>query len=97
MSKQTKKVSDNDAKEITKFLLDKGIPQKKIANTVDKSQPWVASVKKEQDISKSAKEAGRQEVKMEIIENVKDKAAKKLVDKLSPQSTILSIEADNQK
>lgn len=93
MDKPSKKIGDSDAREITTYLLGKGISQKKIAELVDKSQPWVAGVKKEQDIANSAKEAGRQEVKDEIVANVASKTAQEIANKVFPQSNIPTIEA----
>ena len=46
MSRTPKNVSDEDAREITEYLLNKGIPQTQIASTVKRSQSWVAGVKR---------------------------------------------------
>ena len=40
MSRTPKNVSDEDAREITEYLLNKGIPQTQIASTVKRSQSW---------------------------------------------------------
>ena len=78
MSRTPKNVSEDDAREITNFLLDKGIPQTKIASIVKKSQSWVAGIKRERDIANSARAEGRQEVQSTIIGNVEDKAAREV-------------------
>ena len=82
MSRTPKNVSDEDAREITEYLLNKGIPQTQIASTVKRSQSWVAGVKRERDIARYAKEAGRQELQTEIIENVKKQAADTLSNRI---------------
>lgn len=82
MSRTPKSISGEDAREIAEFLLDKGIPQTQIASTVKRSQSWVAGIKRERDIARYAKEAGRQEIQTEIIENVKKQAADTLSNKI---------------
>ena len=78
MSRTPKNVSEDDAREIANFLLDKGIPQTQIASTVKKSQSWVSGIKRERDIANSAREEGRQEVRNAIIGNVEDKVAREV-------------------
>jgi hypothetical protein len=87
MSRTPKIVDDKDAREIAEFLLNKQIPQNKIANTVTRSQSWVAGVKREIDLADSAREIGRQEVRSQIIENVEKKAAKELIKSI-PQPMV---------
>ena len=48
MGRTPKNVSDNDAIEITKFLLNKDIPQTQIAMVVKRSQSWVSGIKREE-------------------------------------------------
>ena len=76
MSRTPKSISGEDAREIAEFLLDKGISQTQIASTVKRSQSWVAGVKRERDIARYAKEAGRQEVKNEIVEKATNQLAR---------------------
>lgn len=92
MSRQPRRVNDGDAREITEFLLDKGIPQKEIAPVVKKSQSWVSGVKRERDLVASARERGRQEVRDEIIRNVEDKTAQQLSRRMLPRPNIPEIE-----
>ena len=92
MSRQPRRVSDGDAREITEFLLDKGIPQKEIAPVVKRSQPWVSGVKRERDLVASARERGRQEVRDEIIRNVEDKTAQQLSRRMLSRPNIPEIE-----
>ncbi len=96
MSRTPKNISGEDAREITEFLLDKGIPQTQIASTVKRSQSWVAGIKRERDIAHYAKEAGRQEIQTEIIENVKKRAASQISDKIlrSSGAKMLPLEDD---
>lgn len=78
MARTYRPVAESTAKEIAEFLLNKGITQAKIGTTVDRSQSWVAGIKKECDLTAAAMEQGRQALKDEIIKNVEDKTAKEL-------------------
>lgn len=95
MSRTPRNVSDSDAREITEFLLDKGIPQNKIASTVEKSQGWVSGVKREKDLVQSAMSAGRQQVQEEIIENLKDKTAQEISKKMLQSKDIPMLTAND--
>lgn len=95
MSRTPKNVSDEDAREITEYLLNKGIPQTKIASTVKRSQSWVAGVKRERDIARYAKEAGRQELQTEIIENVKKQAADTLSNRILQRNGVKLLPTDD--
>ena len=95
MSRKEKSVSDKDAREITEYLLNKGITQVRIANTVKRSQSWVASIKREVDIIDSAKEQGRHEIKEEILNNIENKVAKEIANGIS-HAPILSIENNQE-
>ena len=92
MSRQPRRVSDGDAREITEFLLNKGIPQKEIAPVVKRSQPWVSGVKRERDLVASAREKGRQEFQDEIIRNVEDKTARELSRRMLQRPNIPELE-----
>lgn len=78
MAKKKKAVSDDQAKKITDFLLKENIPQKKIADVVDRSQSWVSNTKKVNDSIEKGKEAGRKEVTDAIVKGVMDQAAEKI-------------------
>ena len=95
MSRTAKNFSEDDAREIANFLLDKGIPQTQIASTVKKSQSWVSGIKRERDIANSAREEGRQEVRSAIIENVEDKAAREVTKRLFHSSSRPILPSDN--
>lgn len=95
MSRTPKNVSDEDAREITEYLLNKGIPQTQIASTVKRSQSWVAGVKRERDIARYAKEAGRQELQTEIIENVKKQAADTLSNRILQRNGVKMLPTDD--
>ena len=95
MSRTPKSISENDAREIASFLLNKGIPQTQIASTVKKSQSWVAGIKRELDIARSAREEGRQEVRSAIVKNVEDKAAHEITQRLFQSPNIQMLPSDN--
>lgn len=84
MSRTPKNVSNDDARKIAMFLLDKGIPQTQIATVVKKSQSWVAGIKRECDIASSAREEGRQEVRTAIIDKVEEKMVREISRKMLP-------------
>lgn len=95
MSRTPKSVSEDDAREIADFLLDKGIPQTQIALTVKRSQSWVAGIKRERDIASSAREEGRQELRSAIIEKVEDKLACEVTRRLFQCSGRPMLPSDN--
>lgn len=61
MGRTPKNISDNDAIEITKFLLNKDITQTQIAMLVKRSQSWVSGIK-------------REEMRQEAVDDVAKKA-----------------------
>lgn len=95
MARTYKPVGESTAKEIAEFLLNKGITQAKIGATVDKSQSWVAGIKKECDLTSAAMEQGRQLLKDEIIKNLEDKTAKELAKNMLNSTPNPLIEANN--
>ena len=94
MSKTPKTIGDNDAIEITEYLLSKGISQTKIGGIVNKSQPWVSGIKNNMENFESGKEAGRQEVQREIISNIEDRAAREITARVL-QSPLVTIESND--
>ena len=95
MSRTPKSISEDDAREIANFLLEKGIAQTQIASTVKKSQSWVAGVKRERDIASSAREQGRKEIQSEIIGNLEDKTAREVSKRLFQSTQMPRLSSGN--
>lgn len=84
MNRGAKNLSNDEAREIAIFLLEKGIPQTKIAGIVKKSQSWVSKIKREHEIASSAREEGYLDAQNEIIKNIGDRMGSNLLKKFQP-------------
>ncbi len=83
MSRTPKILGDEEAREVTVYLLRKGIAQVLIAQTVGRSQSWVAGIKKELDIRIAALMEGQQIAKDEILEKTAQHLANQIIDSAS--------------